>query len=106
MTDEPMFDAELFSACVRRTMTARNLSVRETAKEVGVSSATIGRVHVGKAPDVETFVRLLAWMDKNEPYVQLAVGVEPPCETCKGDVHFCADVPMRHCEKANRQTTT
>ena len=102
---EPLFDAELFGSRVKRVMQARNLSVRKTAAEVEVSSATIGRVIKGKAPDIETFVRLLAWMERNEPFVELRFGVQPPCETCKGDVHFCADVPMRHCEKANRQTS-
>ena len=28
---------------------------------------------------------------------------EDVCETCGGDIEACAMIPMRHCEKANRE---
>lgn len=97
----PLFDAELFARDFRATMQARNLSAREAAREIGVSSATVNRVTRGKTPDVETFLRISGWVLRNEKFVALTRG-EMPCETCAGDIEACSLVPLRHCEKANR----
>lgn len=40
----------------------RGLTVRELAKEIGTSSATLCRMEMGKDPDVGTMLRVLAWM--------------------------------------------
>ena len=98
---EPLFDAELFSRELTTTMMARNLSTRKVAAEIGISPATVNRIARGKNPDIESFLRVSAWIFRNKPYV--AVREEDACETCTGDLHVCAGVPLRHCEKANRE---
>jgi len=39
--------------------------IREVAKEVGVSAATLSRVERGKLPDLETFSRVCRWLKLN-----------------------------------------
>ena len=39
--------------------------MREFAKKVGVSSATVARVESGKMPDVETFLKLCKYLKLN-----------------------------------------
>jgi transcriptional regulator with XRE-family HTH domain len=36
--------------------------VRETAKEIGISSATLSRVERGHLPDLETFKKICKWL--------------------------------------------
>lgn len=36
--------------------------VREVAKEIGISPATLSRVERGKVPDLDTFGRICRWM--------------------------------------------
>jgi transcriptional regulator with XRE-family HTH domain len=38
------------------------LSVRELAKQIGVSAATVSRIEHGKMCDVPTFLKLLRWL--------------------------------------------
>lgn len=40
----------------------RVISGREFANDAGVSSATFNRIYNGKTPDLETFLKLCAWM--------------------------------------------
>lgn len=37
--------------------------LRETAKEIGIGSATLLRVESGRIPDVETFGKICKWLD-------------------------------------------
>ena len=37
--------------------------VRETAKEIGVSAATLSRIENGKQPDLTTFEKICKWLD-------------------------------------------
>jgi len=37
--------------------------IREVAKEVGVSAATLSRVERGKLPDLETFAKVCEWLE-------------------------------------------
>jgi len=37
--------------------------VRETAKEIGISSATLSRVERGHHPDLETFKKICKWLE-------------------------------------------
>jgi transcriptional regulator with XRE-family HTH domain len=39
--------------------------IREAAKEVGVSSATLSRVENGRVPDLETFSRICRWLEED-----------------------------------------
>ena len=37
--------------------------VREVAKEIGISPATLSRVESGKQPDLDTFCKLCVWLE-------------------------------------------
>lgn len=37
--------------------------LRETAREIGISPATLMRVEAGRIPDLETFGKLCSWLD-------------------------------------------
>ncbi len=36
--------------------------LRDTAREIGISPATLSRVEGGKLPDIETFTKICQWM--------------------------------------------
>ena len=36
--------------------------IREVAKEIGISSATLSRVERGKLPDLDTFTKICNWL--------------------------------------------
>jgi transcriptional regulator with XRE-family HTH domain len=61
--------------------------IREAAKEVGVSPATLSRVENVKVPDLETFSRICQWL-KEDPSVYLGVMVRPPASAPTARVHF------------------
>lgn len=39
--------------------------IRETAKEIGISPATLSRIENGKIPDLDTFGRICRWTGDN-----------------------------------------
>jgi transcriptional regulator with XRE-family HTH domain len=60
--------------------------IREAAKEVGVSAATLSRVENGKIPDLETFGRICRWLG-DDPSIYL--GLEPRASDApRAQVHF------------------
>jgi transcriptional regulator with XRE-family HTH domain len=67
--------------------------VREVAKEIGVSPATLSRVEGGKLPDLLTFRRLCAWL-KVDPAEILEIPPEKESTTGAAPiaaVHLRAD---------------
>jgi transcriptional regulator with XRE-family HTH domain len=58
------FDAARFARRVLRLMEGRRLSVREAARETGVSPATMSRVTRGYSPNIETYTRLCRWLER------------------------------------------
>jgi transcriptional regulator with XRE-family HTH domain len=46
---------------LRKERSERGL--REVAKEIGISPATLSRVEGGKLPDIETFRKICQWME-------------------------------------------
>lgn len=67
--------------------------VREVAKEVGISPATLSRVENGKIPDLETFGKLCSWLG-DDPSVYLglqAVNDNVP----KVQVHFKKEAAIK-----------
>lgn len=68
---QPMFNREMFAAdvvaAVRKRKAGRSrwerFGVRRFALECGVSAATFSRMTRGSVPDVETFLKVCAWMD-------------------------------------------
>lgn len=60
--------------------------IREAAKEVGVSPATLSRVENGKVPDLETFGKVCSWLGE-DPAVYL--GIRPSGTTVpRAQLHF------------------
>ena len=60
--------------------------MREAAKEIGVSPATLSRVENGKVPDLDTFGKVCAWLG-DDPAVYL--GLEPHgVAVPRAQVHF------------------
>ncbi len=47
---------------ITKRLIDRRLSLREAAKEIDVSAATISRVENNKLPDVETFAKICLWL--------------------------------------------
>lgn len=64
--------------------------VRDVAKEIGVSAATLSRVEGGKLPDLLTFRKLCAWL-KVDPAEILEISSEVDAAPAAA-VHLRADV--------------
>lgn len=54
---------EQLGALIKEERGQRGL--REVAREIGISSATLSRVESGKQPDLETFSKLCSWLKIN-----------------------------------------
>ena len=55
------FDRVLFSAAIATHMQQQDVSMREAARESGVSASTFSRIIAGKEPDMDSFARLCDW---------------------------------------------
>ena len=74
--------------------------LREVAKEIGISTATLSRVERGKVPDLETFRRICHWLriDPGEVLGRPHPIAEPqvtPADPTPA-IHFKADRAMSH----------
>lgn len=67
--------------------------VREVAKEVGISHATLSRVERGYLPDLETFSKICRWLnvDPGEMLGVQPVDKPPTNEAPVASVHFKKD---------------
>jgi transcriptional regulator with XRE-family HTH domain len=81
---------ETLGAMVREGRGDRTL--RETAREIGIGSATLLRVESGRTPDVETFAKICQWLEV-DPAMVLGVSVKP--EARMSEAAPDADVPLR-----------
>lgn len=68
--------------------------IRDTAREVGVSPATLSRVENGKVPDLETFSKICRWLGEN-PSVFLGIQPSPTLSTPTARVHFKKGAAIR-----------
>lgn len=67
--------------------------IREAAREIGVSPATLSRIENGKIPDLETFGKICEWLHE-DPAIYL--GMRPISEgTQSARVHFKKGVAIR-----------
>ena len=67
------------------------IGVREAARQVGISPATLSRVENEKIPDLETFSRICRWLDEDPA---LFLGISPTSNavvTPMARVHFKKD---------------
>ncbi len=62
--------------------------IREAAKEVGVSSATLSRVENGKVPDLDTFGKICRWLGEDASVYLGTRTSNGAGETPKVRVHF------------------
>lgn len=60
--------------------------IREAAKEIGVSAATLSRVENGRIPDLETFGKICKWLHE-DPAFYLGLNTAPQA-TQNARVHF------------------
>ena len=63
------------------------MGVRETAKNVGVSPATLSRVENGKVPDLDTFGKICAWLG-DDPSIYLGLTPTTTAGQPQAQVHF------------------
>jgi transcriptional regulator with XRE-family HTH domain len=59
----PSFDDATFFEMLERRRQAENLSWRQLGRQLGLSPSTFSRLARGRRPDIETFIKLLAWLD-------------------------------------------
>lgn len=59
-----MFDSRRFYEAVDRHRADLDLSWRQVAAQLSLSPSTFTRLAQGRRPDVDTFVKLLAWVDR------------------------------------------
>jgi len=79
-----------FQALGRRLIErAQGRGIREVAKEIGISPATLSRVQRGHIPDLETFRKVCKWLNIDPGEV---LGVKPKTlGSPKVGVHFRKD---------------
>ncbi|WP_035551285.1 helix-turn-helix transcriptional regulator [Burkholderia sp. 9120] len=67
--------------------------IREAAKEVGISPATLSRVENRKIPDLETFGKICAWLGE-DPAAFLGL-VPATSSATRALVHFKKEVAIK-----------
>lgn len=50
---------------IRKYRVTSELSLRDVGKEIGIGAATLMRLEQGRDPDVQTMVKVLAWLFKD-----------------------------------------
>ena len=75
------FDSKRFYEAVDRRRSEERLSWRQLASRLSLSPSTFSRLAQGRRPDVDTFVKVLAWL--KQPADDFVSGVQPKTE---GDV--------------------
>ncbi len=68
--------------------------IREAAKEVGISSATLSRVENNKIPDLETFRKICKWLGE-DPAVYLGMPLRPSSVAPTARVHFKKGIAIK-----------
>jgi len=64
--------------------------VRETAREIGISPATLSRVERGHIPDLETFSKICRWL-KIDPAIVLGMDTQAKPPVASIQTHFKKD---------------
>lgn len=59
------FNTKLFREdLIKKRMIKLDISMQEASDEIGISKATYSRIESGKPPDMETFLKVLNWLNK------------------------------------------
>ena len=70
-----------------------NRGIREIAKEIGISPATLSRIERGNLPDIETFGKVCKWLNLDPSKI---LGMKSHAkETPKISVHFRKDKTIK-----------
>jgi transcriptional regulator with XRE-family HTH domain len=59
--DKAIFDIEMFHMALDLIREERKMNWIQVADATGVSASTLTRIGQGKRPDIDGFIRLLAW---------------------------------------------
>jgi transcriptional regulator with XRE-family HTH domain len=71
----------------------KSRGIRDVAKEIGVSPATLSRIERGYVPDIETFGKVCRWMNVDPGEI---LGVKPKMAgKPKAAVHFKKDQSLQ-----------
>jgi len=86
----------LGNVCLRlkEKRSSKGMDIREAAKEIGISPATLSRIENGSVPDIGTFSKICKWMqiDPNEVLdCGTAAKNDPSTEPARVQVHFRAE---------------
>jgi transcriptional regulator with XRE-family HTH domain len=57
------FDSNTFGASILGKLLMEEKSLRDAAKETGISVSTLSRITRGEDPDIHTFATIVRWMD-------------------------------------------
>lgn len=64
--EQEKMDTNKISELARRVREKRaGMGIREAAKDIGISPATLSRIENGKVPDLDTFGRICDWTGDN-----------------------------------------
>ena len=63
-----------------------NRGIREVAREIGISHATLSRVERGNLPDLENYQKICQWLGINVSTVTGVASAKPPMPAAQ--VHF------------------
>lgn len=74
---KPLFDPKAFGVEIARKRDAEKWTLRGLAELVGVAPSTIHRIEKGASTDVESFLRLSAWLERPHRVPKL-------CKQCNG----------------------
>lgn len=72
-----IFDSnKLRKDLITKRVIEKNISMEVASKEIGISKATLSRVENKKIPDIETFCKIMEWLNSqpNEYFYTLPGG--------------------------------
>lgn len=78
--------------------------IREVAKEIGISHATLSRIENGKLPDIETFKKICEWLTIDPGDILGVTSAIKKSEPDKFSVHLRANKNLNN-ETANALAT-
>lgn len=61
-----LFNGKIFGERLRLDMMYDKISVRELAKQLGISPATLQRIRSGYEPSIEPYLRVRKWLEGND----------------------------------------
>ena len=78
-------DTNMLTSLLKEHMRERGMSLRQAAKEIGVSHTTISRILGGQTADIDTLVAIAKWM-KISPSTLMDTGGEADSKTLSAKI--------------------